>query len=78
MKQCEGWDPALEVALSPDPKQSMTETLRKEQGWCEDGQEQHKRQQERTGLSLVMQRIRTKLAGSREPIRVCTGVTSAA
>lgn len=78
MKQCEGWDPALEVALGPDPEQSMTEALRKEQGWCEDGKEQHKCRRERTGLSLVVQRIRTKLAGSGEPIRVCTGVTSAA
>lgn len=78
MKQCEGWDPALEVALGPDAKQSMTEALRKEQGWCEDSKEQHKRWREHIGLSLVMQRIQTKPVGSREPIRVCTGITSAA
>lgn len=70
MKQCECWNPALEVGFGPDPKQSMTEALREEQGWCDDRKEQSAR------ASLVVQRIQTKLVGSREPVRVCTVIAS--
>lgn len=43
MKQCECWNPALEVGFGPDPKQSVTEALREEQGWCDDRKEQRAR-----------------------------------